>query len=159
MHDMILYDSVFLLGLVYGSPFQIKELSWHLQPRPRPVKRKSNRGRREISTGATEALMVTQNGTVPGNIVVAAIFLTLLIIQSCTARPNLVIHQSDTLSVVFRELPGGYPSITPVHHPYTIPPETVFDILESLTYDAGALLPFSKAQPQRLFTKPHPHRP
>ncbi|MBS0167999.1 MAG: hypothetical protein JSR29_18095 [Nitrospira sp.] len=102
--------------------------------------------------------MLTKNGPIPGNFVVVAIFLTLLIIHSCTARPHLVIHQSDTLSVVLRELPGGYPSINPFHHPYTIPPETVVDILESLTYEADAVLPLSKTHPRRVFTKPQAER-
>lgn len=98
--------------------------------------------------------MVTRNMTVPGNIVVAGTFLMLLIISSCRTHSNLVILQSDALSVVLRELPAGYPSIEPFHHPHTIPSEEVFSILESLTYDAAALVPFSKAQPRRLFTKP-----
>lgn len=104
--------------------------------------------------GAKEMLMVKRQMTVSGNIVVAGIFLMLLIISSCRTHQNLVIHQSDTLSVVLRELPAGYPSIESFHHPRTIPSEEVFNILESLTHDAGALLPFSKAQPRRLFAKP-----
>ncbi len=92
--------------------------------------------------------------TVPGNIVVAGIFLMLLIISSCRTHQNIVIHQSDSLSVLLRELPAGYPSIEPFHHPRTIPSEVVFNILEPLTYDVDALLPFSKAQPRRLFSKP-----
>ncbi len=101
--------------------------------------------------------MVERNMTISGNIVLA-VFLALLSLPSCMSRPDLVIHQSDTLSVVIRELPAGYPSIMPVHHPYTIPPETVIDILESLTYDTGALLPFSNARPRRVFTKPQAER-
>lgn len=90
--------------------------------------------------------------TISGNIVLA-VFLALLSLPSCKSGPDLVIHQSDTLSVVIRELPAGYPSIMPVHHPYALPSEAVIDILESLTYDAGALLPFSNARLRRVFTK------
>jgi hypothetical protein len=97
--------------------------------------------------------MAMQNRTVPGNIIMATISLLLWSMVSCTTSPTVVIHQSDPLSVVLRELPGGYPSIMPVQHPYTISPETAFDILDSLTYDAGALLPFSKSQPRKVFTK------
>ncbi len=101
--------------------------------------------------------MVERNMTISGNIVLA-VLLALLNLQSCKSQPDLVIHQSDTLSVVIRELPAGYPSIMPVHHPYTIPPEAVIDILESLTYDAGASLPFSNVRPRRVFTKPQAER-
>jgi hypothetical protein len=102
--------------------------------------------------------MVKQNRTVSGGIIVAAILVTLLSLPSCKTHPNLVIHQSDTLSVVLHELPGGYPSINAFHHPYPIPSEEVFNMLESLTYDAGALLPFPKAQSRRVFTKPQAER-
>jgi len=97
--------------------------------------------------------MVNQYRTVPGNIVVAAIFLALVSLPSCKTRPNLVIHQSDTLSVVLREMPMGYPAIQPFDHPYTIQPNKVFEVLASLHYDAGSSLPFSRSQPGSVFTK------
>ena len=97
--------------------------------------------------------MIKRDLTVPGNVITVTLFLALLSLPSCKARPNLVIHQSDTLSVVLRELPGGYPSITPVDHPYTVPPEAVSSILESLTVDTGSVLPFSKSHPRRVFSK------
>lgn len=102
--------------------------------------------------------MVKRNRAVPGSLIVATISLTLLSLPSCTTHPHLMVHQSDTLSVVLRGLPGGYPSPIPVHHPSAIPPAAICDVLESLTYDAGALLPFSKSQPRRVFTKTQAER-
>lgn len=84
---------------------------------------------------------------------VTTVLLVLLMSSpACKTRPNLVIHQSDTLSVVLRELPVGYPSIEPRHHPYTIQTKEAVDILESLNYEAGSFLPFSRSQPRRVFT-------
>lgn len=77
----------------------------------------------------------------------------LLGFPSCTTPPTLVIHQSDSLSVELRELPVGYPSIQPFHHPYTIQPKEILDILESLNYDASSFFPFSRSQPRRVLTK------
>jgi hypothetical protein len=102
--------------------------------------------------------MTKQNRTAPGGAILATISLALWSMSSCTTSPTAVIHESDTLSVVIRELPGHYPSILPLQHPYTISPETVFDILESLTYDPSGLLPFSKAQPRRVFTQTQAER-
>jgi hypothetical protein len=85
--------------------------------------------------------------------ILAPLFLVLFGIPSCTTRPNLLIHQSDSLSVVLREMPAGYPSIQPFHHPYTIQPKEILDILESLNYDAGSFLPFSRSHPRNVLTK------
>lgn len=74
----------------------------------------------------------------------AAIALAFLSMPSCKLRQNLLIYQSETFSVELRELPGGYPPINHFHHPYTLPPDAIFNVLESLTYDAGTVLPFSK---------------
>jgi hypothetical protein len=97
--------------------------------------------------------MVKRDMTISGNIVVAAILMALLSVPSCKSRHNLVIHQSDTLSVVLREMPVGYPAIQPFDHPYTIQPNKVFDVLASLHYDAASFLPFSRSQPGSVFTK------
>ena len=97
--------------------------------------------------------MIKRNITISENIVMAAIFLTLLSMPSCKLRQDLLIHQSDTLSIVLRELPGGYPPLNPFQHPYTIPPDAIFNVLESLTYDAGTALPFLKTHPRKVFTR------
>ncbi len=97
--------------------------------------------------------MVKQNMTVSGNLVMAAIALALLNMPSCKLRQNLLIHQSETFSVELRELPVGYPPINHFHHPYTMPPEAIFNVLESLTYDAATVLPFSKTHLRKVFTR------
>ena len=97
--------------------------------------------------------MVKRNMTVSGNIVMAAIALALLSMPSCKLRQNLLIYQSETFSVELRELPGGYPPINHFHHPCTMPPEAIFNVLESLTYDADTVLPFSKAHLRKVFTR------
>jgi hypothetical protein len=85
--------------------------------------------------------------------VMAALLLVLGNSQSCSTRPNLVIHQSDTLSVVLRELPAGYPPLMPHNHPYTISPKYISEILASLDYSEGSLLPFSQGQAHRVFSR------
>jgi hypothetical protein len=85
--------------------------------------------------------------------VLAALLLALGSSQSCSTRPNLVIHQSEALSVILRELPAGYPSLEPHNHPYTIPSKTAFDILGSLDYSEGSFLPFSQGQRHRVFSR------
>ena len=157
MYDTISHNTVFLLGLVYCGSFRLKDISWRLQRLACLVKRESAKEHLETSTGSKKRVMVERNMTIAGNIVLA-VFLALLSLPSCKSRPDLVIHQSDTLSVVIRELPAGYPPIMPVHHPCTIRPEAIIDILESLTYDAGTLLPFANARPRRVFTKPQAER-
>lgn len=97
--------------------------------------------------------MVKGNSTIPGSIVVAAIFLTLLSNPSCQTPPSLVIHQSDAVTVVLREMPVGYPATPPFHHPYTIQPQETFDILATLNYDSGSFLPFSRSQTRSVLTK------
>ena len=84
--------------------------------------------------------------------IVAATSLILWSSLSCQTRPHLVIYQSDTASVVLRELPAGYPPLEPFNHSYSIQPKKVFDILESLNYDATSLLPFYGSQLRRVFT-------
>jgi hypothetical protein len=93
------------------------------------------------------------NSIITKPVVMAALLLALCSSQSCSTRPNLVIHQSDDLSVVLRELPAGYPSLEPHHHPYTIPPKEALDILGSLDYSEGSFLPFSHGQPHRVFSR------
>ena len=82
----------------------------------------------------------------------AALLLALGSSESCSTRPTLVIHQSEALSVVLRELPAGYPSLEPHNHPYTIPSEKALDILGSLDYSEGSFLPFSQGQLHRVFS-------
>ncbi len=98
--------------------------------------------------------MVKPNRTVPGNILKAAIFLTLLSSPSCQTHQYFVVHQSDQVRVVLREMPAGYPAIPPLQHPYTIQPREIFEILASLNYDTGSFLPFSRSHPRSLLTKP-----
>ncbi|NOS80029.1 MAG: hypothetical protein E8D46_00605 [Nitrospira sp.] len=71
---------------------------------------------------------------------------------SCSTYQNLVVYQSDAALIALGELPAGYPSLGPNHHPYTISPEKVLTLLESLEYREGSLLPFSWGQPRRVFT-------
>ncbi|THJ24538.1 MAG: hypothetical protein CAF45_005030 [Nitrospira sp. CG24E] len=85
--------------------------------------------------------------------VIAALLLALCSSPSCVTRPNLVIHQSDTLSVVLREMPSWRPSIEPHNHPYRVPSNVVLEILASLDYGEGSLLPFSQGQPRRVFSR------
>lgn len=85
--------------------------------------------------------------------IMAALLLALGSSQSCSTRPNLVIHQSEALSVILRERPAGYPSLEPYGHPYTIPPQTALAILGSLDYSEGSFLPFSQGQPHRVFSR------
>lgn len=98
--------------------------------------------------------MVKQDLLATRTIGIATVLLALLSSPSCETPPHLVIHQSDTATVVLREMPVGYPTLTPFHHPYTIAPKEVFDILTSLHYEAGLLLPLSRSHPRSLFTKP-----
>jgi hypothetical protein len=85
--------------------------------------------------------------------VMAALLLALGSYESCSSRPNLVIHQSDTLSVVLRELPAGYPSLEPHNHPYKLSPQKALDILGSLDYSHGSFLLFSQGHSQRVFSR------
>lgn len=72
---------------------------------------------------------------------------------SCQSHPHVVTHQSETLVVSLRELPAGYPLLEPYHHPYLLQAKEIFDILESLSYDAGSFVPFSRAQPRRVLSR------
>jgi hypothetical protein len=85
--------------------------------------------------------------------VMAALLLALGSYGSCSSRPNLVIHQSDALSVVLRELPAGYPSLEPHNHPYKLSSQKALDILGSLDYSQGSFFPFSQERPQRVFSR------
>ena len=85
--------------------------------------------------------------------VMAAGFLILSSSLSCQTGPNVVIHESESLTVVLRELPAGYPSLEPHQHPYPITAKEILGILESLQYDAGSFMPFSSGQARRVFTK------
>ena len=93
-------------------------------------------------------------GTLAKDAVVAAMLLILLMSSSsCQTRPHRMIHQSDTLSIVLRELPVGYPPLQPYNHVRLIQPTTLFTILESLMYETSSVLPFSRGQARRVFSK------
>ena len=72
--------------------------------------------------------------------------------MSCETHPNLVIYQSEAAWVALRELPAGYPSLGPNHHPYTIDPKKLLTLLEPLEYREGSLLPFSWGHPRKVFS-------
>lgn len=72
--------------------------------------------------------------------------------SSCSTRPNLVIHQSDAISIVLREMPAGYPAFERYPHSSEIPPHVTSDILESLTYEVSSGLPFLRGQRRQVFT-------
>ena len=93
------------------------------------------------------------NSIIAKPVVLAALLLALGSSQSCSTRPNLVIHQSDALSVVLRELPAGYPPLMPYNHPYTTSPKEALDILASLDYSEASILPFSEGYPRRVFSR------
>ncbi|MBK9306251.1 MAG: hypothetical protein IPM58_03990 [Nitrospira sp.] len=84
--------------------------------------------------------------------IIAAAFLILCTSPSCQTHTDVVVHQSENLSVVLRELPSGYPALAPYHHSYPIPSKKVFIILDSVKYDAGSILPFSSGPPRRVFS-------
>ncbi|NOT22299.1 MAG: hypothetical protein HOP22_06185 [Nitrospiraceae bacterium] len=86
-------------------------------------------------------------------LILAALSIVLGSSPSCVSRPNLVIHQSDALSVVLREMPSGRPSLEPHNHPYRVPSNVVLEVLASLDYGEGSLLPFSQGQPRRVFSR------
>lgn len=92
--------------------------------------------------------------TLAKDAVVAAMLLILLVCSSsCQTHPHRMIHQSDTLSVVLRELPAGYPPLQPYNHVYLIQPTTLFTILESLLYETSSVLPFSRGPHRQVFNK------
>ncbi|MBH0200838.1 MAG: hypothetical protein HP496_00685 [Nitrospira sp.] len=55
--------------------------------------------------------------------------------------------------MVLREMPSGYPAFEPYRHPYTIEAKDASDILASLRYEAGSLLPLSRGKRHQVFTK------
>lgn len=94
------------------------------------------------------------SGTLAKVAVVAAMLLLFVIgSSSCKTRPHLMIHQSDTLSIMLHELPAGYPSLAPFSYTHVIEPNDTFTILESLYYEVGARLPFSRGERHRVFTR------
>ena len=72
--------------------------------------------------------------------------------MSCETHPNLIIYQSDSAWVALRELPAGYPSLGPNHHPHTISHKKVLTLFESLEYRESSFLPFAWGPPRRVFT-------
>lgn len=89
----------------------------------------------------------------PKSDTIAALLLILCSFPTCSTRPHLVIHASEPLSVVLREMPAGYPSLAPFNYAHMILPKEALTILESLNYDAGSMVPFSQGQRQRVFTE------
>jgi hypothetical protein len=86
--------------------------------------------------------------------VLAALFVIIFCSAlSCQVRPHLVIHQTDALIVVLRAMPAGYPSLEPYNHSYVIQPDEVLNILESVQYEAGSLIPFSGKHSRQVFTR------
>lgn len=71
---------------------------------------------------------------------------------SCGTYQNLVVYQSDATLITLRELPAGYPSLGPNHHPYTISSKAVLTLLEPLEYREGSFFPLAWGQPRRVFT-------
>jgi hypothetical protein len=71
---------------------------------------------------------------------------------SCSTYQNLVVYQSDASLIALGELPAGYPSLGPNHHPYTISPKKLLTLLAPLEYREGSLLPFSWGYPRKVFT-------
>ncbi len=85
--------------------------------------------------------------------IMAALLLVLFSFSACSTRPNLVIHESEPLSVVLRKMPAEYPSLAPFNYAHVILPKDALAILESLNYDGGSISPFSQGQRQRVFTR------
>jgi hypothetical protein len=50
-------------------------------------------------------------------------------------------------------MPPGYPSLEPYNHSYTIQPDEVLTLLESVQYDAQSLIPFSGNHSRHVFTR------
>ena len=95
-----------------------------------------------------------KNSVLSGRGVAAALFLLILCSsQSCQTRSKVVIYHTDELSVVLRELPTGYPSLEPYNHSYAIQPSDMLNILESVQYEAGSLIPFSGKHSRQVFTR------
>ncbi|MBX3334153.1 MAG: hypothetical protein KF876_08515 [Nitrospira sp.] len=85
--------------------------------------------------------------------VIVAVFLILCSLPSCQTHTGLAIYQSETLSVMLRELPIGYPPLAPYQHSYPLPSNEVFIVLDALKYDASSVMPFSSGQPRRVFSR------
>ena len=75
-------------------------------------------------------------------LIAACLLLALAGSTSCSTYQNLVVYQSDAALIALGELPAGYSSLGPNHHPYTILPEKLLTLLEPLEYREGSLLPF-----------------
>ena len=84
---------------------------------------------------------------------IAIAFVILCSSLSCQTHQNRVIYQTEELSVILREIPAGYTALEPYQHPYTIKAKDASDILASLRYEAGSLLPLSRGGRHQVFTK------
>lgn len=82
-----------------------------------------------------------------------ASFLTLCSFQACQTHPSRIIHQTEELTITLRAMPTGYPALDPYRHPHTIQVKDASDILASLRYEIGSLLPFSRGERRQVFTK------
>ncbi len=87
------------------------------------------------------------------HIVVVVVCLVLWSASSCATRAHLVLHQSETLTVMLRGLPSGYPALAPFRYARVIEPTDIFAILESLTYEGGSLLRLTQGPRYRVFTR------
>lgn len=87
------------------------------------------------------------------HIVVVVMCLVLWSASSCATRAHLVLHRSETLTVMLPGLPSGYPALAPFRYAHVIEPKDTFALLESLTYEGGSLLPLTRGPRHRVFTR------
>jgi hypothetical protein len=130
-------------------PFYVSLFTFYLSRFLRAIR---NRPCLEIGKSSVSAPIVRS----PTNLFHALIAFGLLLAigssMSCGTPPNLVIYQSDAAWVALRELPAGYPTLGPHHHPYTITPKKMLTLLESLEYRESSFLPFTSGRLLRVFT-------
>lgn len=101
-----------------------------------------------------ENMMIDKNIAMARNIAItASILLCLTGLLSCRTQSHLVIHQTDTLTITVRELPATYPLIAPFRYSHVIEPGNTLALLESLTYETGSLVPFSRGPRHQVFTR------
>jgi len=99
-------------------------------------------------------MMIDKNIAMARNIAItASILLCLTGLLSCRTQSHLVIHQTDTLTITLRELPATYPLIAPFRYSHVIEPGNTLALLESLTYETGSLVPFSRGPRHQVFTR------
>ncbi|MGE0642806.1 MAG: hypothetical protein AB7P24_03955 [Nitrospira sp.] len=98
--------------------------------------------------------MDSKNTLMAQNVAITALLLLCLVsLLSCKTHPQLVIHQSETLTITLRELPPTYPLIAPFRYSHVIDTGNTFALLESLTYESGSGVPLAHRQRHQVFTK------